>query len=156
MYICGRLWSRNDQYIMKQLINVKNISSCGDNNSYTVYISRFYENLNYRRKYDPLFHFYYIFYISSNWVLILYKSIENWCYKQIKLTYGSVFGPPIFFQHKCGKSYKSTIIFYEHSRTIQVYSEITWSFYLKNKQTFTSLSCVLNIKPFFNMYIFFV
>ena len=35
------------------------------------------------------------------------------------------FGPPIFFQHKCGKSYKSTIIFYEHSRTIQVYSEIT-------------------------------
>ena len=54
--------------------------------------------------------------------------------------YGSVFGPPIFFQHKCGKSYKSTIIFYEQSRTIPVYSEITWSFYLKNKQTFTSLS----------------
>ena len=64
----------------------KNISSCGDNNLYTVYISRFYENLNYRRKYDPLFHLYYIFYISSGWVLILYKSIENWCYKQIKLT----------------------------------------------------------------------
>ena len=71
---------------MEQLINVKYISSCGDNNLYTVYISRFYENLNYRRKYDPLFHFYYIFYISSSWVLVLYKSIENWCYKQIKLT----------------------------------------------------------------------
>ena len=37
-----------------------------DNNLYTVYISRFYENLNYRGKYDPLFHFYYIFYISSS------------------------------------------------------------------------------------------
>ena len=71
---------------MEQLINVKYISSCGDNNLYTAYISRFYENLNYRRKYDPLFHFYYIFYISSSSVLILYKSIENWCYKQIKLT----------------------------------------------------------------------
>ena len=71
---------------MEQLINVKHISSCGDNNLYTVYISRFYENLNYRRKYDPLFHFHYIFYISSSWVLILYKSIENWCFKQIKLT----------------------------------------------------------------------
>ena len=71
---------------MKQLINVKYISSCGDNNLYTVYISRFYENLNYRRKYDPLFPFFHIFYISSSWVLILYKSIENWCYKQIKLT----------------------------------------------------------------------
>ena len=71
---------------MEQLINVKYISSCGDNILYTVYISRFYENLNYRRKYDRMFHFYYIFYISSSWVLILYKSIENWCYKQIKLT----------------------------------------------------------------------
>ena len=50
---------------MEQLINVKYISSCGDNNLYTVYISRFYENLNYRRKYDPLFHFYYIVYITS-------------------------------------------------------------------------------------------
>ena len=69
-----------------KLINVKYISSCGDNNLYTVYISCFYENLNCKRKYDPLFHFYYIFYISSSWVLILYKSIENWCYKQIKLT----------------------------------------------------------------------
>ena len=71
---------------MEQLINVRYISSCGDNNLYTVYISRFCENVNYRRKYDPLFHFYYIFYISSSWVLILYKSIENWCYKQITLT----------------------------------------------------------------------
>ena len=43
----------------------------------------------------------------------------------------------------------------EHSRTIHVYSEITWGFYLKNKQTFTSVSCVLNIKPFFQyVYIF--
>ena len=33
--------------IMGQLINVKYISSCGDNNLYTVYISCFYENLNY-------------------------------------------------------------------------------------------------------------
>ena len=74
------------QYIMEQLINVKYISSCGNNNLYTVYISRFYENLNYRRKYDPLFHFYNIFYILSSWVLILHKIIENWCYKQIKLT----------------------------------------------------------------------
>ena len=86
MYLCCRLWSRSVQYIMEQLINVKYISYCGDNNLYTVYISRFYENLNYRRKYDPLFHFYYIFYIPSSWVLILYKSIENWCYKQIKVT----------------------------------------------------------------------
>ena len=70
---------------MKQLINEKYISSFGDNNLYTVYVSRFYENLNYWRKYDPLFHFFYIFYVSSSWVLILYKSIENWCYKQIKL-----------------------------------------------------------------------
>ena len=66
MYKCGRLWSRSVQYIMEQLINVKYISSCGNNNLYTVYISRFYENLNYRRKYDPLFHLYYIFYISSS------------------------------------------------------------------------------------------
>ena len=58
---------------MKQLINVKYISSCDDNNLYTVYISRFYENFNYRRKYDPLFHFFYIFYILISWVLILYK-----------------------------------------------------------------------------------
>ena len=71
---------------MKQLINVKYISSYGDNKLYTVYISRFYENFNDRRKCDPLFHFFYIFYISSSWVLILYKSIKNWCYKQIKLT----------------------------------------------------------------------
>ena len=33
------------KYIMEQLINVKYISSCGDNNLYTVYISRFYEIL---------------------------------------------------------------------------------------------------------------
>ena len=46
-------------------------------------------------------------------------------YIHFSVFYGSVFGPPIFFQHKCHKSYKSTIIFYEHSRTIQVYSEIT-------------------------------
>ena len=71
---------------MEQLINVKYLSSCGDNNLHSVYISHFYENLNYRREYDALFHFYYIFYIWSSWVPILYKSIENWCYKQIKLT----------------------------------------------------------------------
>ena len=71
---------------MEQLINVKYIYSYGNNNLYTVYISRFYENLNYRRKYDPLFHLYYIFYILSSWVLILHKIMENWCYKQKKLT----------------------------------------------------------------------
>ena len=31
---------------MEQLINVNYISSCGNKNLYTVYVSRFYENLN--------------------------------------------------------------------------------------------------------------
>ena len=56
----------------------------------TIYIQYIYpvsmKILDYRRKYGPLFHFFYIFYISSSWVLILYKRIENWCYKEIKLT----------------------------------------------------------------------
>ena len=74
MYQYGRLWSRSVQYIMKQLINVKYISSCGDNNLYTVYISRFYDNLNYRRKYDPLFPFF-ISFIS--------EVVESWFYTKV-------------------------------------------------------------------------
>ena len=69
--------------------------------------------------------------------------------------YGSVFGPPIFFQHKCDKSYQSVIIFYEHSQTLQVCNEITYTFLFENKQTFISLSCLLNIKPVFQTCIYF-
>ena len=56
----------------------------------------------------------------------LYSSCANivGIYKEPFLT-EAFLDPSIFFQHKCHKSYKSTIIFYEHSRTIQVYSEIT-------------------------------
>ena len=66
MYKYGRLWFKLVLYMMEELIDGNHISSCGDNNLSTVYISRFFVNLNYRRKYDPIFLFYNIFYISSS------------------------------------------------------------------------------------------
>ena len=66
MYQYGRLWFKRVLYMMEELINGKYISFCGDNNLSTVCISHFFVNLNYRRKYDPKFLFYNIFYISCS------------------------------------------------------------------------------------------
>ena len=41
-------------------------------------------------------------------ILIINKGV------QIRLRSKAFLDPPIFFQHEFGKSYKSTIIFYEH------------------------------------------